>query len=99
MISGPGVSGKPSERATTCLVIGILSIVCCKNLAGGVAAIIISRAELDAIARGEADPAGKNYAQIGFALGIIGLIVGVVALYRQFNAVGMLFPTVYRRHF
>lgn len=67
-----------SARATTALVLGILSIVCAGFLAG-IPAIIIGRMELRDIKSGSAPKSGEGIAKVGFILGIIGTAISCLA--------------------
>jgi hypothetical protein len=67
------------HRATTILVLGILSLIVCAPL--GIFAWIMGNADLKAMETGTMDPAGRSNTNAGRICGIIGtvlLIVGVV---------------------
>ncbi|MCH2161652.1 MAG: hypothetical protein MK085_07230, partial [Phycisphaerales bacterium] len=66
-------------------VLGIVSLVVCAPV--GIAAWIMGRADLQAIAAGQMDPQGKDTTQVGMILGIIScalfalsLVIGVLVL-------------------
>ena len=67
------------SKATTVLVLGILSIVLCGFLSG-VPAWIIGSTELKNIKIGITDPSDKVIAQTGVVLGIIGTLFSVLWL-------------------
>lgn len=70
----------PNEsKATTVLVLGILSIVLC-GLFSGIPVWIVGRTELKNIRSGITDPSDKVLAQTGVVLGIVGSILSVVWL-------------------
>ena len=64
---------KSSSKATTALVLGIISIVCCGLL--GPVAWILGKQELNAIAAGQSSPTGEGSAKAGMILGIIATIL------------------------
>ena len=67
------------HRATTILVLGILSLIVCAPL--GIIAWIMGNADLKAMEAGTMDPAGRSNTNAGRICGIIGtvlLIIGVV---------------------
>jgi hypothetical protein len=67
------------HRATTILVLGILSLIVCAPL--GIFAWIMGNADLKAMEAGTMDPAGRSNTNAGRICGIIGtvlLIIGVV---------------------
>jgi hypothetical protein len=73
------------SQATTILVLGILSIVCCGPL--GIAAWIMGNNELKAIDEGRRPPenrgnanAGRICGIVGVALSAVGIIVGLLAI-------------------
>jgi hypothetical protein len=75
---------EPSQ-ATTILVLGILSIVCCGLL--GIAAWIMGNNELKAIDEGRRPPenrgnanAGRICGIVGVALSAVGIIFGILAI-------------------
>ena len=82
----PAQSPYPEQsQATTILVLGILSIVCCGLL--GIAAWIMGNNELKAIDEGRRPPenrgnanAGRICGIVGVALSAIGLIFGLLAI-------------------
>lgn len=82
----PAQSPYPEQsQATTILVLGILSIVCCGLL--GIAAWIMGNNELKAIDEGRRPPenrgnanAGRICGIVGVALSAIGVIFGILAI-------------------
>jgi hypothetical protein len=82
----PAQSPYPEQsQATTILVLGILSIVCCGLL--GIAAWIMGNSELKAIEEGRRPPenrgnanAGRICGIVGVALSAIGIIFGILAI-------------------
>ena len=82
----PAQSPYPEQsQATTILVLGILSIVCCGFL--GIAAWIMGNNELKAIDEGRRPPenrgnanAGRICGIVGVALSAIGIIFGILAI-------------------
>ncbi len=67
------------HRATTILVLGILSLIVCAPL--GIFAWIMGNADLKDMEAGTMDPAGRSNTNAGRICGIIGtvlLIIGVV---------------------
>lgn len=62
-----------SSQATTALVLAILGLICCGPLA--VIGAVMGRSEVNAIGRGEIDPAQHGTAQAGFIIGLIGSIL------------------------
>jgi len=70
---GPPASPSGSPQATTALVVGILSFVCC-NLAGPIA-WWLGRKEIDAIKAGQSPEAGQGLAMAGMILGIVATIL------------------------
>jgi hypothetical protein len=82
----PAQSPYPEQsQATTILVLGILSIVCCGLL--GIAAWIMGNNELKAIDEGRRPPenrgnanAGRICGMVGVALSAIGIIFGILAI-------------------
>ena len=82
----PAQSPYPEQsQATTILVLGILSIVCCGLL--GIAAWVMGNNELKAIDEGRRPPenrgnanAGRICGIVGVALSAIGIIFGILAI-------------------
>ncbi|HKY46795.1 MAG TPA: DUF4190 domain-containing protein [Acidimicrobiia bacterium] len=82
----PAQSAYPEQsQATTILVLGILSIVCCGLL--GIAAWIMGNNELKAIDEGRRPPenrgnanAGRICGIVGVALSAVGIIFGILAI-------------------
>jgi hypothetical protein len=68
---------EPSQ-ATTILVLGILSIVCCGLL--GIAAWIMGNNELKAIAEGRRPPENRGNANAGRICGIVGVALNALGL-------------------
>src|SRR6476620_3502707 len=62
-----------SSRATTALILGIVSIVCCSFC--GPFAWYIGKQELDAIRGGTAPASSEGTAKAGMVLGIIGTVL------------------------
>ncbi|NSW79580.1 MAG: DUF4190 domain-containing protein [Chthonomonadetes bacterium] len=76
----PMAGGGPSSQATTALVLGILSLLCCGLLS--IPAYIVGKQELDRINRGLSPVEGRGLAQAGYILGIIGMVLlGLAVLY------------------
>ena len=67
-----------SSQATSILVLGILSIVCCSPL--GIAALIMGNTELRAIDEGRRPPENRGTANAGRICGIIGLVLGALGI-------------------
>ncbi|MGQ0848248.1 MAG: DUF4190 domain-containing protein [Actinomycetota bacterium] len=67
-----------ASQATTILVLGIMSIVCCGPL--GIAAWIMGNSELRAIGEGRRPPENRGTASAGRICGIIGIALGAVGL-------------------
>ncbi len=77
-----GVSPYPkSSQATTALVLSIVGLLCCGPLS--IVGMLMGRSEVNAIRRGEVDPAQQGTAQAGFVVGIIGTVIwaGFIVLY------------------
>jgi hypothetical protein len=62
-----------ASQATTILVLGILSLVCCSPL--GIAALVMGNNELRAIDEGRRPPENRGTANAGRICGIIGLVL------------------------
>lgn len=88
--SGPNFSYAPnasaSGRAITAMVLGILAFVSCGPLTG-IPAIIVGKAEMNAIKQGQAPPAGMTIAKIGFYTGIVSTVLFALGLAFVFLAV------------
>lgn len=70
----PTSPGYPEQsQATTILVLGILSIICCGPL--GIAAWVMGNNELAAIDAGRRSPDGRSTANAGRIMGIIGTVL------------------------
>lgn len=83
----PMTGGRPSSRATTALVLGILGLLCCGLL--GIPAMIIGKQEMNSIDQGLAPVEGRGLAQAGFILGIVALVlfgVGIVVFLATLSA-------------
>ncbi|MCG3160484.1 MAG: hypothetical protein JMDDDDMK_01553 [Acidobacteria bacterium] len=65
----PSQQGSASGRAVAAMVLSIVSIFTCGPLLS-VPGLILGKMEMDAIRRGEAPPAGENFAKAGFYVGI-----------------------------
>jgi hypothetical protein len=78
-MSFPQAGAYPEEsRATTILVLGILSFVCsCLPL--GIAAWVMGNRELEAIDAGMRNPNNRGTANAGRIIGIIATALGLVA--------------------
>ena len=74
----PPPASKASSRATTALILGIVSLVCCP-LCGPVA-WYMGIQEGKAIKTGQSSAAGQGLATVGMVLGILGTIYLVFAL-------------------
>ena len=75
----PAQSPYPEQsQATTILVLGILSIVCCGLL--GIAAWIMGNNELKAIDEGRRPPENRGNANAGRICGIVGVALNAVGL-------------------
>lgn len=61
------------HRATTILVLGILSIVCCQPL--GIAAVLMANGDLKKMQAGQMDRSGESNTNVGKILGIIGCVL------------------------
>ncbi|HWQ91865.1 MAG TPA: DUF4190 domain-containing protein [Clostridia bacterium] len=69
------------HRATTILVLGILSLILCAPL--GIFAWIMGNADLKAMDAGQMDPSGRSNTNAGRICGIIGtvlLLLGVLGI-------------------
>ena len=80
-----------SSQATTILVLGILSLVCCSPL--GIVALIMGNNELRAIDEGRRPPENRGTANAGRICGIIALALlalGLILLATGFVAIPML---------
>lgn len=67
-----------SSQATTILVLGILSIVCCAPL--GIVALVMGNNELRAIDEGRRPPENRGTASAGRVCGIVGLVLAALGL-------------------
>ena len=69
----PPPAAAKSSNATTALVLGIISIVCC-SLCGPIAWYLGNK-ELKAIKAGMSPIGGEGFAKVGMILGIIGTVL------------------------
>jgi hypothetical protein len=67
-----------ASQATTILVLGILSLICCAPV--GIAAWIMGNNELKAIEEGRRPPENRGTANAGRICGMIGIALGVIGL-------------------
>lgn len=75
----PTASPYPEQsQATTILILGILSIVCCGLL--GIAAWIMGNNEIKAIDEGRRPPENRGTANAGRICGIIGVVLSALGL-------------------
>lgn len=75
----PAQSPYPEQsQATTILVLGILSIVCCGLL--GIAAWIMGNNELKAIDEGRRPPENRGNANAGRICGIVGVALSAIGI-------------------
>jgi hypothetical protein len=75
----PAQAYPEQSQATTILILGILSLVCCAPL--GIAAWIMGNNELRAIDEGRRPPENRGTANAGRICGIIGaafLVIGII---------------------
>ena len=79
--SNPAVENEISSKATTSLVVGILSLFCCQLL--GIWAIISANQAQALINQTGAGQAHASKAQIGKILGIIALVLMVIGIIFQ----------------
>lgn len=78
-MTAPTASPYPEQsQATTILILGILSIVCCGLL--GIAAWIMGNNELKAIDEGRRPPENRGTANAGRICGIIGVVLSLLGL-------------------
>lgn len=89
---GPGMQGPISGNATASMVLGISSIavsvlgMCCcgpvgvLSVAAGIVAVILARRVDDELASGRTGPASEPRAKAGKICGIIGIVLGGLAL-------------------
>lgn len=66
------------HRATTVLVLGILSLVVCAPL--GIAAWIMGNRDLREMSSGLMDPSGRDSTSAGRVCGIIGTVLFIVSI-------------------
>lgn len=78
-MTAPTASPYPEQsQATTILILGILSIVCCGLL--GIAAWIMGNNEIKAIDEGRRPPENRGTANAGRVCGIIGVALTLLGL-------------------
>ena len=83
-----------SSQATTILVLGILSLVCCSPL--GIVALVMGNNEIRAIEEGRRPPENRGTANAGRICGIIALVLlalGLVLLATGLVAIPMFSET------
>ncbi len=73
------------SQATTILVLGILSIVCCGFL--GIAAWVMGNNELKAIDEGRRAPENRGTANAGRICGIVGVVLSALGLFLAFSGI------------
>jgi amino acid transporter len=73
------------SQATTILVLGILSIVCCGFL--GIAAWVMGNNELKAIDEGRRPPESRGTANAGRICGIVGVVLTALGLILAFSGI------------
>lgn len=73
------------SQATTILVLGILSIVCCGFL--GIAAWVMGNNELKAIDEGRRTPENRGTANAGRICGIVGVVLSGLGLVLAFSGI------------
>jgi hypothetical protein len=73
------------SQATTILVFGILSIVCCGLL--GIAAWVMGNNELKAIDEGRRPPENRGTANAGRICGIVGVVLTALGLFLAVSGV------------
>lgn len=61
------------HRATTILILGILSLICCGPI--GIAAWLMGSADIKKMQAGQMDRSGESTTNIGKILGIIGVVL------------------------
>lgn len=82
----PAQSPYPEQsQATTILVLGILSIVCCGLL--GIAAWVMGNNELKAIDEGRRPPDNRGTANAGRICGIVGVALSALGLALAFSGI------------
>jgi hypothetical protein len=78
-MSSTPVGSSQSSQATTALVLGIVSIVCCQIL--GPVAWFLGHQELQKIRNRQSSAAGEGFAKAGMILGIVGTVLLVLTLF------------------
>jgi len=73
------------SQATTILVLGILSIVCCGLL--GIAAWVMGNNDLKAIDEGRRSPDNRGTANAGRICGIVGVVLSALGLILAFSGI------------
>jgi hypothetical protein len=61
------------HRGTMILIFGVLGLAMCG--AFGIVAWVMGKRDLAEIAAGRMDPSGKDQTQIGYILGIVGMVI------------------------
>jgi hypothetical protein len=85
-VTVPAQSPYPEQsQATTILVLGILSIVCCGLL--GIAAWVMGNNELKAIDEGRRPPDNRGTANAGRICGIVGVALSALGLALAFSGI------------
>ncbi len=86
-----------SGLATTSLVLGILSYLCCGPVCG-IPAIITGHIALGKVRRGESPPSAKGLAIAGLVLGYVNLAVtaGIFLFYLVFGGLAAIAPFIYQ---
>ncbi len=74
----PQSSIQQPHRATVILVLGILSVVLC--FICGIIAWVMGNADIKAMNAGTMDPSGRGMTQAGRIIGIVGTVLGCLAL-------------------
>ena len=86
-VASPGQPQKSSSQATTALVMGILSFLCCGIFAP--IAWYLGNREIKAIQAGASPVSGEGIAKAAMILGIIGTIYLAIAVFWIFFMGGM----------
>ena len=74
----PGQTGLKPHRATVVLVLGILGLVVC--FICGIIAWVMGNGDIREMDAGRMDPSGRGMTQAGRIIGIIGTVLGSIAL-------------------
>lgn len=72
-------AGRTEGRGVTILVLGILSLICCGIIFGPIA-WAMGAGDLRRIEQGLISPEAKTLTQIGMILGIVGTVLGIIAI-------------------